>query len=147
VELDPTELTDLDAAPTVSHMDDHGNRVDPDALPRLDLVLSGSVGVTPAGTRIGKGEGYSDLEYAILHDLGLVGSETTIATTVHDDQVLDSEAVPDPDDHDVPVDVIVTPTRVIRTGAERRPAGVDWAALSTAQLAEMPVLRHLRDDH
>lgn len=145
VELDPARLDDLDAAPTVSHMDEHGTRVGPDALPHVDLVLCGSVAITEAGARIGKGEGFSDLEYAILHDLGAVDDDTTVATTVHDDQVLPTTDVPPPNAHDVPLDVVVTPTRTIHTGATGSPDGVDWDALSEDQIEEMPVLRYLRE--
>ncbi len=46
--------------------------------------------------------------------------------------------------HDVPLDVVVTPDRVIRTHRRRRkPAGIFWEALSDEQLAEMPALAKL----
>jgi hypothetical protein len=44
----------------------------------------------------------------------------------------------------VPVDVIVTPTRVLRCARARRPRRIEWAALSPAQLAAMPPLARLR---
>lgn len=145
VELDPDALDDLDAAPTVSHMDDHGVRVGPDALPEIDCILSGSVAITTDGTRIGKGEGFSDLEYAVLCELGAVDADTPVISTVHDDQVLAQEDAPTPDNHDVLVDIIVTPTRTIRTDAPSRASGIDWSQLSADQLDEMPVLQRLRD--
>lgn len=44
-------------------------------------------------------------------------------------------------DHDVPLDLIVTPERVIRTRRGRaKPKGILWEELSDAQLAAMPVL-------
>lgn len=146
VELDPDRIEDLDAAPTVSHMDDHGRRVGPDELPTIDCILSGSVAVSTDGVRIGKGEGFSDLEYAVLRELGAVDGETPVVTTIHDDQVLDPEDAPPADSHDVLVDVIVTPTRTIRTGATGKPTGIDWTALDDEQLAEMPVLQWLQDE-
>jgi 5-formyltetrahydrofolate cyclo-ligase len=43
--------------------------------------------------------------------------------------------------HDVPLDVIVTPERVIRTEtAAERPDGIDWDALADERVEEMPVL-------
>jgi hypothetical protein len=36
----------------------------------LDAIICGSVAVTRDGRRCGKGEGYSDLEFAILRELG-----------------------------------------------------------------------------
>jgi 5-formyltetrahydrofolate cyclo-ligase len=141
VELDPAELSDLEAAPTVSHMGEHGTRVEPDALPELDAIVVGSVAVDEAGTRIGKGEGYSDLEYAMLREFGLVDDGTTTVTTVHDVQVI-AEALT-ADAHDVPIDVVCTPTRTIRTDAGSKPAGIDWSALDDARREEIPILDRL----
>ncbi|WP_254537215.1 5-formyltetrahydrofolate cyclo-ligase [Halomarina litorea] len=143
VELDPDELDDTDAAATVSGMDEAGVRVGPDEMPHVDLVLSGSVAVTEDGARIGKGEGYSDLEFAVLTDLDLVDDSTPVVTTVHERQVVD-DAV-EVGSHDVPMDVVVTPERVIRTGATGRPAGIDWDLLSEERIAEIPVLDRLRE--
>jgi len=140
--LDPAELADSDAAATVSGVADHAERVGPDAAGRVDLVLVGSVAVSPAGARVGKGEGYSDLEFAILTELGLVDDETTVVTTVHGSQV--REGI-DPDAHDVPVDIVVTPERTIRTDSPfERPEGIDWAALDEERVAEIPVLADFR---
>ncbi|KTG30500.1 5-formyltetrahydrofolate cyclo-ligase [Haloferax profundi] len=146
-ELDPSRLDDdhLDSAPTVSHVEEYADTVGPESLPVIDLVVSGSVAVTEDGARIGKGEGFSDLEYAVLQGLGAVDDTTTVVTTVHERQVRDD--APEPDDHDVPMDLVVTPERTIRTETPYpRPSGIDWSALSDEQLAEMPVLRRLRHD-
>jgi 5-formyltetrahydrofolate cyclo-ligase len=46
--------------------------------------------------------------------------------------------------HDVPLDFVITPERVIRTGRRfAKPAGVIWDELSEAQLADMPALARL----
>jgi hypothetical protein len=43
--------------------------------------------------------------------------------------------------HDVPVDVIATPTRVVHCGRTLpRPRGIDWRALSEAQIVAMPAI-------
>jgi 5-formyltetrahydrofolate cyclo-ligase len=145
LELDPATVGDLDAAPTLSHVDDHATQVGPDALPHVDLVLCGSVAVTESGARVGKGEGYSDLEFAILTDLDLVDEDTTVATTVHEMQVVEDAEIT-PDAHDVPVDLIVTPERVIRTESKHdRPTGVDWGALGDERIEEIPILARLQD--
>ncbi|MFB6157176.1 MAG: 5-formyltetrahydrofolate cyclo-ligase [Haloferacaceae archaeon] len=137
--LDPAEVEDVDAATTVSGSSDAGEAVGPDAVEPVDLVVCGSVAVSTDGARIGKGEGYSDLEYAVLAEFGLVGRSTTVATTVHERQVFD-RLLPT-GAHDVPVDLIVTPERTVRTGATgRRPDGVDWAELDGERRDEIPVL-------
>ena len=176
--IDPDDLAHADAgdpdaptvddATTVSGISTHGTPVAPEAVPHVDLVVAGSVGVTTDGDRIGKGEGYSDLEWGVLSELGAVNDErrspsddraspqraspddaTTVATTVHELSVLDGPESPvadahrlEPDPHDVPLDLVVTPERTIRPDAPReRPSGIDWDALDEEKLAAIPVLR------
>lgn len=76
-------------------------------LPCIDLVVAGSVAVSLEGGRIGKGEGYSELEYGILREHDLVDDSVKIATTVHDCQIVEAFPV---EEHDIPVDYILTPT-------------------------------------
>ncbi len=139
VELDPDRIDDLDAAPTVSSMDEYGRQVGPEAVESVDLVVSGSVAVSEDGARVGKGEGYSDLEYALLRELDLVDDGTPVVTTVHEMQVV-AETWP-VDDHDVPMDYLVTPERTVETGTSfDRPTGVVWDELDDERIEEMPVL-------
>jgi 5-formyltetrahydrofolate cyclo-ligase len=91
-------------------------------MPGLDAIVCGSVAVTRDGRRCGKGEGYSDLEFAILRELG--HPPVPVATTVHDLQVVDS--VPH-DPTDQPLSVIATPTQTIRIKRPTAaPMGIDW---------------------
>lgn len=112
-------------------------------LPHVDLLVCGSVAVTERGERIGKGGGYSELEYAILRELGLVHDETPIVTSVHELQIV--EEVPQ-ERHDFTVDYIATPERMIRTtGERRRPKGIIWEELSEEEIAGMPLIIKLRE--
>ena len=149
--LDPAGIPpeDVDDATTVSGISEYGTPVGPGDVPHVDLVVAGSVGVTTDGARIGKGEGYSDLEWGVLSELGAVDSDTTVATTVHelsvidgpDSPVADAADCPEPDAHDVPLDLVVTPERAVRTETPYvRPSGIDWTALDPERLAEIPVL-------
>jgi 5-formyltetrahydrofolate cyclo-ligase len=142
--LDPRRLGDrLAQAATIGGAAALGVPVGPADLPHIDLVVAGSVAVNRSGARVGKGGGYSDLEFALARELGAVDARTRVVTTVHDLQVVD-EAIP-MTSHDVPVDVIVTPTRVLRCArARRRPRRIEWTALAPAQLAAMPALARLR---
>lgn len=121
----------------------------------VDLVVVGSTGVCPeSGARVGKGEGFAELEWGILTEQGNLNPESTlVVTTVHDEQVVepDSEGGGIPADaltkHDVPVDVIVTPTRTIRVpNRALKPAGIMWDLLSPQKLAQIKVLRQLKRD-
>ncbi|XP_066876406.1 methenyltetrahydrofolate synthase domain-containing protein isoform X1 [Kogia breviceps] len=110
----------------------------------VDLVVVGSVAVSEQGWRIGKGEGYADLEYAMMVSMGAVSQGTPVVTIVHDCQVVD---IPETllEEHDLTVDYILTPTRVITTGCERpKPTGIVWSKISCEMMGKMPVLRSLR---
>ncbi|MDI9619374.1 MAG: 5-formyltetrahydrofolate cyclo-ligase [Candidatus Nezhaarchaeota archaeon] len=76
----------------------------------VDVFVAGSVAVGLDGYRLGKGTGYSDVEYSAWLKAGSISRNTLKVTTVHDLQVV--ERVPR-DPWDVPVDLILTPTRVI----------------------------------
>jgi 5-formyltetrahydrofolate cyclo-ligase len=138
--LDPDAVDEYDAATTVGGIDEYGDPVGPERMETVDLIVSGSVAVAEDGARVGKGEGYSDLEFAVLREGGLVDDGTTTATTVHELQVVET---PPPADHDVPMDLIVTPDRTIHTGSGAKPSGIDWAALGE-RVDEMPVLERLQ---
>jgi len=142
MELDPAEIDDADAAATISSADDYARRVGPDDLPEIDLIVSGSVAVDDRGARVGKGEGYSDLEFAILREFGLVDDDTTTVTTVHEIQVVDEDVPTAP--HDVPIDWVFTPERTIRTDAAgAKPKGIAWDELDEERLDEIPILRRM----
>lgn len=116
-----------------------------DASVLVDLVVVGSVAVSEKGWRIGKGEGYADLEYAMMVSMGAVHKGTPVVTIVHDCQVVD---IPESllEDHDLTVDYIITPTRVLATGCARpKPTGIMWAKVSCEMLTKIPVLRSLRE--
>jgi 5-formyltetrahydrofolate cyclo-ligase len=124
--------------PTIKRALTEGRHLAVDELEPVDLIVCGTVAVNREGVRVGKGGGFSDLEFALLVEGGLVGQETTIVTTVHDLQVLD-EPLPETD-HDFRVDVIVTPTEAIRTPNRSRPPGILWDHLDDEKRAAIPVL-------
>jgi len=136
--LAPDEVDDIDDATTVGGSAEHGVPVGPAEMPAIDLIVSGSVAVSERGARIGKGEGYSDLEYAVLRELDLVDADAPVVTTVHERQVRDHDCV---DAHDVPMDLVVTPERTVDTDTPyERPDGIDWDALGEERIEEIPVL-------
>jgi 5-formyltetrahydrofolate cyclo-ligase len=142
--LDPARLgSRLAAAATITGAAALGVPVTADDLPHVDLVVAGSVAVNRRGARVGKGGGYSDLEFALAGRVAAVDARTIVVTTVHDLQIL-AGAIP-MTSHDVPVDVVVTPTRIVRCARDfARPRGIEWEALSPAQIEAMPALDRLR---
>ncbi|MFP4625026.1 MAG: 5-formyltetrahydrofolate cyclo-ligase [Natronomonas sp.] len=140
--LDPDTIDDLDHAATIGGSADVGVQITPETMEPIDVIVSGSVVVNRQGSRVGKGEGYSDLEFAILREFGLVDDDTTTVTTVHELQVVE-EAIPTTD-LDVPMDLIVTPERTIRTDTTgTKPSGIAWEALDEERLEEIPILQRL----
>ena len=116
-----------------------GESVPLDELPRLDAIVTGSVAVTHDGRRCGKGEGYSDLEFAVLRELG--HPVVPIATTVHELQIVGGFPRTS---NDLPLSLIVTPDETITVKRPPpAPAGIQWERLTEEDLDEMPVLREL----
>lgn len=112
-------------------------------LGRFDCVVTGAAAVATSGVRYGRGHGWFDLEWRLFAELGLVDESTTIATLVHDVQVLEQPLYPSAED--VLVDLICTPTRSLSvTRTERRPRRVDWERLDDEVIRSAPALVEFR---
>jgi 5-formyltetrahydrofolate cyclo-ligase len=138
--LDPARVGDLWKASSIKGASAMAEQVREDEVGAIDLIVTGCVAVAPDGARLGKGGGYSDLEYAVLRELGLVDEDTPIVTTVHSSQVLGSGAIP-MDAHDISLDLFTTEETLVRCErAYARPEGVDREVLPADKLAAIPVL-------
>lgn len=113
---------------------------------KVDLIVIGSVAVDPkTGARLGKGEGFAELEYGMLRYMGAIDDSTPVITSVHDQQLVDDIPVAKLLIHDVPVDIICTPTQVIFTNtAIPKPQGIYWDKLSPEKLSQIRILRQLK---
>ncbi|CAF3507375.1 unnamed protein product [Rotaria sp. Silwood1] len=112
----------------------------------VDLVIVASVVVNPiTGARIGKGKGYADLEYAIMSQMGCVTNKTIVITTCHESQLINDLPNNVMEQHDLPVDIIVTPKRYIYTKRLfPRPERVYWNKLDPDMILNIPVLQELK---
>ncbi|KAG6449866.1 hypothetical protein O3G_MSEX006280 [Manduca sexta] len=127
-------------------METYGKPIGIEDSVTLDLVVMGSVAVSKEGYRIGKGRGYGDLEFGLMMHMKAIKSDTIVATTVHDCQVFDTLPAELFGPHDVPIDIIITPTQVIETQRmSQRPVGILWHLLSNRRVQLMPVLGQLRE--
>jgi 5-formyltetrahydrofolate cyclo-ligase len=119
--------------------------VDVTDLEPVDLVVAGCVAVGEDGARLGKGGGFSDLELAVAAEAGLVDRSTVVVTTVHECQVRPAGAIPTTA-HDIHVDVVVTPERVVECPRPRgyRAPRLRWAELTEEKIAAIPLLQRLR---
>ncbi|HDD43212.1 MAG TPA: 5-formyltetrahydrofolate cyclo-ligase [Nitrososphaeria archaeon] len=143
--LDPSKIPrrSYERASTIRGAFTFGEKISPESLPRVDLIVMGSVAVTEDGLRLGKGGGYGELEYAILLEFGKIDRSVPIATNVHDLQIL-NDLPRDP--HDLTLDVIATPTKLIRVEKpSQRPKGIIWELLDESKVKEIPILSRLKD--
>ena len=143
LELDPARLGPRAAqAASIKGAERFGRPVRLEEVPAIDLIVCGSVAVNGQGARVGKGGGFSDLEYGLLAETGGVTESTVIATTIHPLQM-----VPQAIEmlvHDIPVDVAVTTDGPIPlTPAFPRPRGIYREALTAEKIAEVPALQRL----
>lgn len=140
--FDPKKIPQekISEAASLSKASQWGEEVSLKDLPQLDAIVTGSVAVTRKGHRCGKGEGYGDLEYAMLRELG--HAPVPVATTVHAVQVVDDFPR---DPIDLPLSYIVTPEETIHVRPVLRgPNGINWRRLTDEQLEVMSVLKELK---
>jgi len=143
--LDPKSIpmSALSYASTIKGAFKYGKQIDLTELPKVDLIIVGSVAVSLDGARIGKGGGYSEIECGILRELNLISANTPIATTVHEVQI--TEKIPT-EEHDIPIDIIATPERIIETRTKYpRPKGIFWEKVTEKMLQDIPVLKELKE--
>ncbi len=143
IELDPFKigLKHFEAS-TIKGAFQHGRSVTLSEMRSVDLIVCGSVAVNRYGERVGKGGGYSDLEYALAHKAGKITPRTPIITTVHELQVVDTRIPVKP--HDIPVDFIITPNRQIECSpTSARPDDIYWEFLDEEKINSIPALLNL----
>jgi 5-formyltetrahydrofolate cyclo-ligase len=146
--LDPAHLADDPrTASSIKGAGRSARTVDIEELEPVDLVVTGCVGVDASGSRLGKGGGFSDLELAVAAEAGLVDAHTVVVTTVHERQILRAGAVPTTG-HDIHVDVIVTPERVLRCARSRswKLPRIEWDDLTEEKIAAIPLLARIKPD-
>ncbi|EZQ10613.1 5-formyltetrahydrofolate cyclo-ligase, partial [Candidatus Acidianus copahuensis] len=135
--LDPKKVNPREAS-SISGFTKLGERVDIFSLDKIDVVIVGSVAVTRKGDRVGKGEGYSELEYAMLRELEKVDDSTPVITTLHPIQIVQSiPSMP----YDVPVNILVTPEEVIRAPPREKPKGIMIEYLEKEKIEKTPFLK------
>ena len=145
--LDPAQLTETPRkASSIKGAGRNARTVSIAELQPVDLVVTGCVAVDETGARLGKGGGFSDLEFALAAEAGLVGPATVVVTTVHERQVRAPGEIPMAP-HDLWLDVIVTPERVIECPPhDRTSGGIRWDELTEEKIAAIPLLGRLAAD-
>jgi 5-formyltetrahydrofolate cyclo-ligase len=145
--LDPDHLDQPPRkAASISGASRSARRVTLDEVTPVDLVVMGCVAAGEDGTRLGKGGGFADLEFALATEAGLIGPHTVTVTTVHEIQLRPAGLIP-LTSHDILLDFIVTPERVIDCRARHAPrptAAIAWDDLTEEKIAAIPLLGALQ---
>jgi 5-formyltetrahydrofolate cyclo-ligase len=142
IELDPKKLKCSPyVASSIKGAAKYGRLVNLKEVQKIDLIVCGSVAVNRQGNRVGKGGGYSDLEFALLTEERKIDRNTPIVTSVHPLQIV-NEQIP-MTEHDIPLSAIVTPSEFIEIESTLpRPKGIYWEMLPPEKAAAIPVLRN-----
>ena len=141
IELDPAKLKcSAYIASSIKGAAKFGRPVTLQQVRNIDLIVCGSVAVNQSGARVGKGGGYSDLEFALLTEGKKITAKTPIVTSVHPLQLV-ADKIP-MTEHDIPLTAIITPEEVIEMKSSfARPKRIYWEMLPAEKINEIPVLK------
>lgn len=142
IELDPKRLkVSAYTASSIKGAFQHGRPVTLEEMKKIDFIVCGSVAVNLEGARVGKGGGYSDLEYALLREEKKVGARTPIITTVHPLQIV-SDEIP-MTEHDIPLDAVIMPGKALPLKRQHeKPLGIYWNLLPSDKIDAIPVIKN-----
>ena len=108
----------------------------------VDLMLTGALAISKShGGRTGKGAGWFDAEWIMWRKMGLVEPSTPVVGVVHDLQVVEESFPLAP--WDALVNIIVTPTRIIKTPPRQQPNEIFWEAMGPEWKKAIPLMVEL----
>jgi 5-formyltetrahydrofolate cyclo-ligase len=110
----------------------------------VDFLVTGTGAINEEGVRFGKGHGFFDAEWGMLHRMGVIDTATPAAAVVHDCQVLQQTLYPEI--FDTVADVVFTPTRTLEVSSPHKPdCGIVWSLLDPHMFDTIPPLQELKD--
>jgi 5-formyltetrahydrofolate cyclo-ligase len=141
IKLNPKKLINVSKASTIKGALRYGESIYPDEMEKVDIIIIGSVAVTKHGEKIGKGGGFSDLEYAIIREYEIANENTPTISTIHPLQIL--EYTLPMEKHDVPLDYIITRKGITKTNTDYdKPKNIYWDIIDD-KINEIPILKKL----
>jgi 5-formyltetrahydrofolate cyclo-ligase len=142
LKINPKKIQNINQASTIKGAFRYGEQVYPDEMEKVDVIIIGFVATNKQGAKIGKGGGFSDLEYAIGREFDIVNENTPTISTVHPFQIVDYMLPMEK--HDVSLDYIITRDDIITTNTTyKKPEGIDWDIIGD-KINEIPLLQKLR---
>ncbi len=146
--LDPADIKPdrLLYAATLDGMEREGRALSlldiPEAIGRVDYLVTGTGAINEEGVRFGKGHGFFDSEWAMLYRMGVIDLASPVAAVVHDCQLLDAEF--HPEIFDTVADVVFTPTRTLKVQGPHKPdCGIVWELLDPVMFDTIPPIQEL----
>jgi 5-formyltetrahydrofolate cyclo-ligase len=108
----------------------------------IDLMVTGALAISEShGGRTGKGAGWFDAEWIMWRKMGLTTPDTPVAGIVHDLQIVPEAFELQP--WDSLIQIITTPTRIIRTPLRPQPDQIVWDSMPTKWRDEIPLMTEL----
>lgn len=130
---------------TIKGASEFGTPIHPADMPEIDLIVTGAVAVDQNGRRLGKGGGYSDLEFGILRHYERIDADVSILTTVHPIQELEPGRIPK-QPQDITLSGMYTPNNSNRVDSSSTHfPSIEPDRLDEDQLHSIPVLRDVID--
>ncbi|MAD91963.1 MAG: 5-formyltetrahydrofolate cyclo-ligase [Gammaproteobacteria bacterium] len=124
----------------------HGQRVDFNQMEPMDICVVGSVAASIDGGRTGKGGGFADLEMGVFRSVGTLSDECPVVTTVSEIQIVENGDIT-LEEHDTPMDWVITPKRSIETKTSlHKPGPIDWTSMQEDQFINIPFLEKLKNE-
>jgi len=143
LKINPKKISNINYASTIKGAFRYGEKLYPDEMKKVDVIIIGSVAVTRNGAKIGKGGGFSDLEYIILRNFDIISDETPTISTVHPLQIVNYRLPME--HHDIPLDYIITRDEILKTEKiYEKPIDIEWNLLDD-RLKEIPILEKLKE--
>lgn len=147
LELNPDTMEGTPADwKSIKGASEHGQPVHPEEMEPVDLIVTGVVAADAEGRRLGKGGGYSDLEFAILREYDLVEPDVPVLSTLHPVQELDPGRIPR-EPEDISLSGYVRPDRDVTVeDPPQRPDGINPGELTDEQRQSIPILEDVLDE-
>jgi len=120
---------DISAAATYKGLEKYGQLLKKNNISKLqvDLLLTDSLIIDSAGGRVGDGNGFFDLSYAILQELDGLSLDTDILTFIQEEQI--SQGILPQNTWDIKMTGAITPKQVLHFESLNQKAKIFWDAL------------------
>lgn len=146
LKLDPEALpAPPEKCATIKGATKYGKPIHPSNMPPIDLIVTGVVATDTEGKRLGKGGGYTDLEFVVLLKFDLIDITIPIISTLHPVQELEQNRIPF-QDQDISLSQYFRPDKTVKIESPLpRPDRLLKDKLDREKINSIPVLKDLME--